>query len=193
MADYCTVAEAKALLGAKETGDDTLLAVLVTRSSALVDSFTRRTFVERDETRHFTVSEDTDGRLLYLDDDLLSVTTLTNGDAEVIASDYYVLRPRDLSPAYGIKLLASSGYYWTYVDDPEDSITVMGSWGYCTAAARPADITQQTARLALWLYRQREAPFSKVGNTFTGEYEVPVDLPGDIEAALKRYRKAVVR
>ena len=191
MADYCTVADVKALLNANESGDDALLAVLVTRASALVDSYTRRTFAERTETRYYTPFEDTAGRLLLLDDDLLSVTTLTNGDGTVITADDYVLRPANRVPAWGIKLKASSGISWTYRDDPEGAISIEGTWGYCTEATRPSDIVHATARLALWLYRQREAPFSRVGNSLTGEYEVPVALPEDVIAILNRYRRGI--
>ncbi len=187
MADYCTVAEVKDLLNANESGSDTLLGVLVTRASALVDAFTRRTFAERTETRYYNPVEDVSWRTLVLDDDLLSVTTLTNGDAVVIEASSYVTKPANFSPVWGIKLLGSSGIAWTYTDDPDDAISVAGSWGYCTAAERPPDITQATARLALWLFRQREAPFSTVGNSYTGEYEVPVDMPGDVQAMLRRY------
>ena len=193
MADYCTVAEVKALLNANESGDDTLLATLVTRASAMVDSYTRRTFAERSETKYYTPYEDTDGRTLLLGDDLLSITTLTNGDGTTIATTDYVLRPANSLPAWGIRLKASSGISWTYEDAPEDAISVAGTWGYCTEANRPADITQATARLALWLYRQREAPFSKVGNALTGEYEVPIALPDDIRAILSRYRRSMWR
>ncbi len=192
MADYCTVAQVKALLNASESGDDALLADLVTRASAMVDSYTRRrTFAERIETRYYTPGEDTSGRLLFLDDDLLSITTLTNGDGTIIAAADYVLRPANILPAWGIRLKASSGISWTCEDDPEDAISVAGEWGYCTEADRPADITQAAARLALWLYRQREAPFSRVGNAITGEYEAPVALPDDVKAILARYRRAV--
>lgn len=187
MADYCTVADVKALAGMAETTDDTLLGTLITRASALIDRYTGTTFAERTETRYYTPSVHNDGNLLLLDDDLLSVTTLTNGDGEVIPSSGYVLYPLNKSPKYGIKL--KSDYSWTYTDDPEGAISVAGTWGYCTEADRPADITQACARLALWLYRQKDAPFGKMGNTITGEYEVPVAIPMDVAQTLMRYRR----
>lgn len=183
--DYCTTAEVKALAGTTLTTDDTLIAALVTRASAMIDRYTGRKFVERTETRYYTPGEDTHGSALFLDDDLLSVTTLTNGDGSVIPSAGYILMPLNGSPKFGVSL--KSAYSWYTPTDAEGSISVAGTWGYCTAATRPADITQAAARLALWLYRQREAPFGRVGNSLTGEYEVPVALPDDVKALLKRY------
>jgi hypothetical protein len=193
MADYCTTAQVKALLGATETTDDELIGTLITRASALIDSYCRRAFVEASATRYYTPGVDNVGLTLFLDDDLLSVTTLTNGDGTVITAAQYKLFPLNRSPKNRIQLLESSNYSWTYTTDAEGAISVAGSWGYCTAAARPADVTQAAARLALWLYRQREAPFSRVGNAITGEYEIPVELPDDVKAMLARYLRFVWR
>ncbi len=194
MADYCTTAEVKALAGATLTTDDALIAVLITRASAMIDRYTDRTFAERTETRYFTPGVDTTcdangNDLLLTDEDLLSVTTLTNGDGEVIPPAGYLLYPLNRSPKYGV--LLKSGYGWECSTADAGTIIVAGSWGYCTAATRPADVTQAAARLALWLYRQREAPFNRIGNSITGEYEVPTALPDDIKAMLKRYEKPV--
>lgn len=191
MANYCTVAQVKALISATESGDDALLAVLVTRASALVDQHTGRTFADRSETRTFTPGTDTDGLTLLLDDDLISITTLTNGDGTVIAAASYKLLPLNHTPKHAIRLLASSGLSWTYTDDAEGAISVNGKWGYCLSASCPADVVQATARLALWLYRQREAPFSRVGNVMTGEYEVPVAMPDDVQKMLQPYLRPV--
>lgn len=185
MADYCTTAEVKALAGATLTTDDTLIAALITRASAMIDRYTGRTFVERTETRYFTPGVDNDGNLLMLDDDLLNITTLTNGDGTTIPSTGYTLIPLNGLPKYAVKLKVA--YSWQSPTDPDGAIIIAGSWGYCTASTRPADITQAAARLALWLYRQREAPFNRVGNTLTGEYEVPTAMPDDIAAILDRY------
>ena len=189
MADYCTVADVKALAGAESAGDDALLATLVARASALVDTYTRRAFTATTTTRYYSPGEDTHGLTLFLDADLLSITTLTNGDGEEIASGDYALLPLNTERRDRIKLKASSGLTWTYDADPEGALSVAGTWGYSTTP--PADIVQATARLALWLYRQREAPFGKIGNTITGEYEIPVALPSDVKAILNQYKKSV--
>lgn len=187
MADYCTVADVKALAGAISVSDDALLGTLVTRASAMIDTWTRRTFKAATGTRYYTPGVDTQGLTLFLDYDLLSVSALVNGDGTTIASADYVLFPPNVERKDRIKLKISSALTWTYDDDPEGAISVTGSWGY--SATPPADIVQVAARLALWLYRQREAPFNKIGNVLTGEYEVPTALPADVKALLVPYRR----
>jgi hypothetical protein len=186
MTDYCTVVDVKNLAGARSITDDGLLATLVTRASAIVDEYTGRIFAAATLTRYYTPGVDTNANTLYLGADLLSVTTLTV-DGTIIPADGYTLHPLNATPKTYLRL--KSAYEWAYPDDPEGTIVIAGSWGYSTIA--PADVVQATARLALWLYRQREAPFSRVGNAITGEYEVPVALPNDVRALLDGYRRPV--
>ncbi|HOU13470.1 MAG TPA: hypothetical protein PKZ84_10155 [Anaerolineae bacterium] len=186
MADYCTVAEIKALAGTTLATDDVLLTVLATRASRIIDTYTGRVFGAVTATRYYTPGTDTVGKLLYLDDDLLSVTALTTNGVALAASAYTLL---PLNTVHKNRVQLKSAYDWQYPDDPVGSIVLAGSWGY--SATPPADVTQAAARLALWLYRQREAPFSRVGNAITGEYEVPVALPDDVRALLDAYRRVV--
>jgi hypothetical protein len=185
MADYCTLAEVKALLGTTEDEDDGLLAALISRASAWIERFTGRRFAGQAETRSYASGE-TWLSSLWLDQDLLSVTSLTNTDGDEIAAAGYVLLPLNGLPKNRIEL--KSGYSWG--SDPEGLISVAGTWGF--AAAPPADITQAACRLTVWLYKQRDAPFGKVGNSLTGEYETPVALPKDVEALLKPYRRVII-
>jgi hypothetical protein len=183
---YCTVADVKALAGATLTTDDALIATLVTRATQIVDTYTRRVFAVTTETRYFTPGVDTQGATLHLDTPLVSATEVINGDDEIVDPADYVLLPLNESPKTRLRLKASSGVYWTYEEDPEGAISVEGEWGY--ASAPPADVVQATARLALWLYRQRESPFNRMGNQITGEYEVPTALPDDVARLLDPYR-----
>jgi len=56
----------------------------------------------------------------------------------------------------------------------------------------PADVVHWCLRLAAWLYRQKDAPFLKVGFRDLGVVEVPAALPPDIEEAAKRYGRVRV-
>ena len=81
MADYCTAAQVKTYIGTAQAGDDALIAALITRASAAIDAYCQRTFTQReDETRKFDAVRDIDGNTLYVDDDLLSVDSITNGN-----------------------------------------------------------------------------------------------------------------
>jgi hypothetical protein len=66
-----------------------------------------------------------DGRL-SVGEDLLAVTTLTNGDAVAIAAASYWLEPRNVTPHWWIHL--KSSYAWNWITDGE--ITLAGVWGW---------------------------------------------------------------
>jgi hypothetical protein len=99
--DYTTWAAVKTYLDITGTGDDALGALLVNRVTDAIDRYCRRRFRAVTATRSFDVPE---GDTLFLDDDLLSITTLTNGDGNVITSASYVLLPKNKSPKYAIRL-----------------------------------------------------------------------------------------
>jgi len=154
--NYATLTQVRAYLGlaATETSDDTRLTTFIREASAFVDQYCIRRFDVRQETRKYdypirkasvfgvysadewvslaNAAGDLSRGTLRMDDDLLSVTTLTNGDATVIASASYVLEPPNEYPKHLIRLLASSGVAWQLnaSGDREQVISVAGLWGY---------------------------------------------------------------
>lgn len=190
MADYCTLAHVKAVGNITDTSDDALLAALITRASAMVDSYTRRRFYERTETRYYTPGVDSTYQTLYLDEDLLSITTLTNGDGAVIPAAGYTLEPLNYTPKTRVTL--NTAYSWAYAAENQIGVvSITGSWGYCTAANCPADIVHAACRLTVWLYKQRDTAFGKAGNTITGDFEIPVTMPMDVHRVLNLYRRPI--
>ena len=135
--------------------DDALLASMCTRAQSIIERKTKKKFESRTETRYYDVPSY--GRKLYLDDDLLSVTTLTNGDGTVLASTEYHLWPNNGLPAGGIVINYGSTFYWKgdSLGNIEGKIAVAGAWGYTTTAND--DVKQTTIRLASWLYRQKDS------------------------------------
>ncbi len=182
MADYTTTAAVKAYLRISGAGDDDLIGGLVTRASRLIDDHCGRWFVARTETRLYdAVGPHLYNKLMLLDADLLSITTLTNGDGTVIPADQYLLRPVNMPPYFGISLRQSSGLAWTYVSDPEGAISVAGIWGYSLVAPEP--IVHAAVRLAAWLYRQRDTGAEGqpgMGMTGQGVAAPPPRLPRDV-------------
>lgn len=193
MTDYFTLTDVRAYLNTDSTADDALLSTLIGRASALVETHCGRTFVARAETRVYDAVADVHRGDLLLDDDLLTVTTLTNGDGAEIAASAYVLLPANHTPKYAIRLKASSSVSWTYNTDPEQAISVNGSWGYHNGTAAPEDVRHATARLAAWLYKQRDAPFENTGLPELGEVIIPTALPADIQRTLAPYVRVRVR
>ena len=73
------------------------------------------------------------GRILRIDnDDLLAVTTLTNGDGSVVAPANFLLYPSNVWPKSEIRLKQSSGIAWLpdSLGNYEQVISVAGIFGY---------------------------------------------------------------
>lgn len=188
---YCTNTDVKTYLGITGSGDDALLTSLCTRAQAMVDRYCNRTFEASSNTdRKFDAVRDTVLGVLFLDEDLASINTITNGDGTSVASTKYVTEPRTATPYYSIRLLASSNLSWTYTTDPENAITVSGKWAYSTTA--PADVVHATIRWAAYLYRQKDAStFDTTASPDLGVITVPQGIPADVEKLLAPYRKIV--
>lgn len=135
--NYATLYQLRADLGPKSTADDALLLRHLTQGTRVIDwlSGGRRHYDPRRKTRHFDAylpwrysSE------ILLDDDLLAVLTLTNGDATTIASTEYLLAPANRAPYFSVKLKSSSTVTWQADSggEPEQAIGLEGIWGYHT-------------------------------------------------------------
>lgn len=185
--DYTTLAAVKRSLNENGTADDAFLIDLITRASRTIDTHCKRFFVGEMDTRYFDAVRDIDNQTLLLDEDLLSVIELTNGDGDVISSGDYVLLPPNFSPHYAIRLKASSSEHWTYISDPENAIQVEGVWGYSNGT--PDDIEQACIRLVIYMYKQRKNPFLEVGLPDGGLVNISPSMPNDIKDLLSPYRK----
>lgn len=185
---YATVAELKTYLGISTATDDTLLADILTRTKAAIDAYTGRTFlVSADTTKYLDACKDVDGRTLLLRSDCCGVTTVTNGDTIVISSTYYVTEPRNQTPYYGLTLKSSSGYTWTWNDDPENAITILGKWGY--SETPPADIVQACLEWAKQMYRGKDSQTIEAAYAEQGLVTVQPGIPKAVKVLLDPYRK----
>lgn len=172
-------------LGASAVSDDGLLDRCCARAQAFVEAYTRRNFEAVTQTRYFGL-EQVEGQVLLLDRDLLTVTTLTNGDSAgtVLASSAYWLLPRNETPKWAIKL--KSDYSWE--QDTDCEISVAGTWGY--SATPPEDIVRACLRLAAYYYRQKDAQvFDVTADLGIGIMTLPKGLPQDVKVILDSYRK----
>ncbi len=190
---YATLSEIKDYLGISSSADDGLLGDMLERAQGIIEAATGRVFeAASNTTRSFDALADVVGGVLYLDEDLAAVTTITNGDegATTISSNQYVTEPRNQTPYYAIRLLDSSNLSWQFTDDPEDAISISGKWAYSESA--PADIVQATLRLAAFLYRQKEsnADVDRTMQLADGSIVLPSGLPRDVLAIIYRYKRA---
>lgn len=156
MLHYATLHQVRSYLGmaVTETADDGKLRDFIVRSVKSIDKRCRRRFDVRRATLSFdyplkrrermgvysvedfvyqmNMVADWSNSRLKLDDDLLEVLTLTNGDDVEIDSDDYVLDPRRTYPKLSISLKSSSGVTWQHGDNGavREVIDLDGYWGH---------------------------------------------------------------
>ena len=114
--------------------NDAVLELLLKGASEYIENETQRHFTPYIQTRYFDVpgTDEVDPRVLEMDDDLLEVLSITNGDGVTIPSTEYTLRPRNQSPYQHVRLTDNSTFYWASdgAGDTHDVIAVSGIWGY---------------------------------------------------------------
>jgi len=192
---YCTVADLKSYRDIEAASDDVLLAALIARAQALIDSYTGRTFeASADTQRYLTVGRDTDGRMAYLPDDLCQITSVVtdaDGDADSLTVNVdYIPEPRYRTPYFALQLLPNSDYRWEYTTNPEMGVLITGRWAYSITA--PADIAHACLRLAAYYYSQKDAQvFDVTANPELGVITVPKGIPADVKKILDLYRRIV--
>ena len=181
---YCTVAQLKAYQKITTTVDDTLLADIVARASALIDAYCGRSFSATTKTRYYQLGNVWDNGRLWLDDDLLTVTSLTNGDTSTLLPAVYWLEPRDKPPYRFIHL--KSGYSWIF--DTDGEVVVTGTWGY--SATAPSAIEQAALRMAGYIYAQKDAQvFDTTASPDIGIITIPAGIPKDVKIILDSFRR----
>lgn len=188
---YATIAEFKnwMRITSTDTTDDAIITDIIDAASRVIDNETRRTFYARTETHYYDVP---DGDTLYIeDDDLLSITTLTNGDTTVLTTSDYYLLPNNATPKYGIKTKASSTNGWEGKSNGDDyqAITILGTWGY--SASAPTDIKDACLMISSAYYHRRfgENDSSETTITAGGVVITAKDIPASARAILDNYAR----
>lgn len=210
-----SASDLKTYLGISSSTDDSLITALITAATKIIEAYTQRDFeVGADTTRYFTPGVDTGyagwragggswnddwhpgggnwvdhSSTLFLDEDLAQTpTTITNGDGIVVTSAQYVLIDRNRPPYRAIKLKGSTGLVWTYTNDPEYAISVVGRWGW--SVTPPDDIVQAARRLSGFLYRQKDMQtYDATAFSELGVIRIKHRIPEDIMAMLDPYRR----
>jgi hypothetical protein len=186
---YTTAAAVKTYLGITGSGDDTLITGLIAAAKVSIDRYCNRTFeVSVDSTKYYdAIGEHIRGNTLYLDDEIASITTVTNGDGVEVTSGQYTTLPRNETPYTAIRLLSNSGIVWTYSTEWMDAIEITGKWAYSTTASD--GIAQACVRLASFMYRQKDAQLMDVTAIEAGVVLAPVGIPADVRTILNTYRR----
>lgn len=126
-------------LAVTETADDTRLLNALQAAATQIERAAGRRFCPRSAAlQHNFISS----LELLLDDDLLTLTSLTNADGSAISLTDVIPVP-DEAPYGVLRLSGSSAFIWTL--SPIQTITVTGIWGWHDRPAemwRGADVVQ---------------------------------------------------
>jgi hypothetical protein len=149
-----------------------------------IEDYTNRWFEARTLTRSFNeLSVNAwDSSLLCVDADLLTVTAITNGTGEVIATSNVLLWPYNDTPKTALKL--KSGLAWSFANDGLVNIT--GTWGYM--ATPDNTVKRMLFRVAWWIQNTRSAT-GQVTAFADGTRTYESALPQDVMTWLMRHQR----
>lgn len=128
MLTYATLHQLRRYLGLRDgqTADDALLSELLGAASRLIERFTGRRFYPVRGVRRYDCRQ---AFALLLNEDLLALHALTNGDGRAIDLADVHLQPPG-GPPYGGLFLDKTRVAFVYDDDPLEALAVDGTWGY---------------------------------------------------------------
>lgn len=187
----CSLADLKEYLSIPtvETEDDELLQRLINASGEFIENETGRVFADPGSDAAMSLSlENIDHKgVLHFTSDLLSLTTVTNGDGTTIPDTEYELLPLNATTKRGLRIKNSSEYYWSF-DYDDSRIILLGRWAY--SAVVPYTIQQAAVRLASYLYRQKDTSDGIDRPILAGDGNIimPTKLPTDVMRLIDGYR-----
>lgn len=129
LCEYTTVKKLHDYKDFQSSASDVLMLDMIRQASGEIEEICNRRFFPRILTHSFdTPRQSMD---LLFDDDLLEVTTLTNGDGQVIPSSDYKLYDLNFTPKRKLTLLPIR-YMWQMDNfgTPYGAISLAGVWGY---------------------------------------------------------------
>ncbi len=121
---------------------------------------------------------------LYLENDLHTLISLTNGDTQNIPVGSVWLEPRNAGPPYRLIRLHSN---YVFVWNTDSDIVIAGTFGFSTVP--PAAISRACVELAAYYFRIKDiGPTDTAGLNAAGEIVYPKDMPDYIRGKLNPYR-----
>jgi len=166
--------------------NDGLLQDSLDEAESAINDYTRRNFAGTAGTvyvnrfsQHFVQNQ-----AMYLQNDLHTLVSLTNGDSQNIPVGSVWLEPRNAGPPYRLLRLHSA---YVYVWNTDSDVIVAGTFGFSTVA--PAAISRASVELAAWYFRLKDSgPTEATGLSAAGEVVYPKSIPDHILGKLLPYR-----
>lgn len=168
------------------TYNDGLLQDSLDEAESAINDYTRRQFAGTAGTVYYNRYSQrlVKSQALYLQEDIHTLVSLTNGDATVIPVGSVWLEPRNAGPPYRLLRLKSP---YVYVWNTDSDIVIAGTFGFSTVP--PAAIARATVELAAYLYRAKDfSPTQTAGLSEAGEVQYPKGMPDFIQDKLRPYR-----
>lgn len=147
MSDYCTVFEIIELADDTDL-NKTVLGLLIPAVSRGIERYCRRRFFSTTAALLHDYNGERPGTI-RLRDDLLSYTSVTTTGGDEFDTTDFLVEPT--TPPYA-RLILKPSRTITYLDTPQQAITVAGNWGY--SATTPAEVALVAKLWTLMLYRQ---------------------------------------
>jgi hypothetical protein len=160
------------------TAENALLQTFLDEAQADLETKTGRRFEGVTATRTFGV-ESVNGKKLLMDDDLISVSSIVNGDSATLSSTDWYLLPRNHTPHHAIALVSEA---W----DATDDIQVTGVWGYSQTPS--ADCKRIVKRLAFFFWQKR----TNTGESVVvgeGAIQTASEYPADVKTWIQRHER----
>ncbi len=190
---YVTLEQLRAEMGIEEPDDDAILQQAIDDAVAYIEAETNRNFEAETDTRYYNRGALGNDGDLYVDGDLLTVTTLTNGDdsSTVIPATEYTLIHRNVGPPYyALRMTTDTTYTWEW--DVDGWVSILGTWGY--TATCPSDVRRGTLVLAAYFYRQKDSQiFDTTAIPDAGVITIPSGIPVTTKRVIDKYRASMKR
>lgn len=188
--------------------DDVSICFLIESASRYIDhNCSRRFYLNGQETHYFdvpgweafingggsyytgyTMQPSWNEPKLRMDDDLYSVTTVTNGDGTTLVENTdFVSLPYNAAPKYALSVINNMLWKTNSIGSAIKVISVTGQWGFCPIANVPADIAEATFMIASAAYARRtgENVTNRVAITSAGAVIAPDDVPSKAWDSIK--------
>jgi hypothetical protein len=172
--------------GALGSYNDGLLQDSLDEAESAINDYTHRQFAGTAGTYYINRYQThlVQRQAMYLQQDLHTLISLTNGDSTNIPVGSVWLEPRNSGPPFRLLRLKSP---YVYVWNTDSDVIVAGTFGFSTVP--PAAISRACVELAAYYFRIKDVgPTDVAGVSAAGEVAFPKDMPDYIKGKLNPYK-----
>jgi hypothetical protein len=171
--------------GTLTPSDMQLLQTCLDAAESGINAYTRRNFAGTAGTVYYNrYSQNVRDNALWLNEDVVSLVAVTNGDTQSIPLGSVWLEPRNAGPPYRIVRFHSQ---YVFIWNTDSDVIISGTFGF--SATAPDTIKQATLEYAAYLMRLKDTgPGDVAGTSAMGEVIFPKGMPESVKIKLLPYR-----